>query len=104
MKRSLFLFTIILFCGKVNAQILADSTVKHSPLKTLSYEQYNALITGDDIYGMSLAAELNHYPSPEKVIKLKREIILSPIQVTKISAIARELHRKKLEYGFDHHW
>ncbi len=99
MKRSLFLFTIILFCGKVNAQILADSTVKHSPLKTLSYEQYNALITGDDIYGMSLAAELNHYPSPEKVIKLKREIILSPIQVTKISAIARELHRKKLEMG-----
>jgi len=48
---------------------------------------------------MSLAAELNHYPSPEKVIKLKREIILSPIQVTKISAIAKELHRKKLEMG-----
>ncbi|MFI5137662.1 MAG: hypothetical protein ACHQIM_07530 [Sphingobacteriales bacterium] len=99
MKRRLFLFIIVLFCGKVNAQSPADSTVKHSPLKTLSDEYYNALLTGDDIYGMSSAAELNHYPSPEKVIKLKREIILSPVQVTKISAIAKELHRKKLEMG-----
>lgn len=93
------LILLILVCTAVNAQTSADSTVKQSPLKTLSNEQYNALLKGDDIYGMSLAAELNHYPLPDKVIKLKKEINLTPVQVTKISAIAKELHRKKLEMG-----
>ena len=99
MLKLLPVFIIVLLYNSANAQTPADSTEKHSPLKTLSYEQYNALINGDDIYGMSLAAESNHYPLPDKVIKLKKEINLSPIQVTKISAIAKELHRKKLEMG-----
>jgi hypothetical protein len=99
MKKLLPVFILILLCCRANAQAPVDSTAKHSPLKTLSDVQYNALINGDDIYGMSLAAELNHYPLPDKVIKLKREINLSPIQVTKISALAKELHRKKLEMG-----
>jgi len=99
MLKSLPVILLILFYTPVNGQTLSDSTVKKSPLKTLSYEQYNALINGDDIYGMSLAAELNHYPSPDKVLKLKKEVDLSPIQITKISAIAKELHRKKLEMG-----
>jgi len=99
MRKLLSLFLLVSLYTSANAQTTADSTIKHSPLKTLNDAQYNALLSGDDIYGMSLAAELNHYPSPEKVIKLKREIILSPIQVTKISAIAKELHRKKLEMG-----
>jgi len=90
---------LILVCTAVNAQTSADSTIKPSPLKTLSNEQYNALLKGDDIYGMALAAELNHYPLPDKVIKLKKEINLTPVQVTKITAIAKELQRKKLEMG-----
>jgi hypothetical protein len=93
------LILLILVCTAVNAQTSPDSTVKQSPLKTLSNEQYNALLKGDDIYGMSLAAELNHYPLPDKVIKLKKEINLTPVQVTKITAIAKELRRKKLEMG-----
>jgi hypothetical protein len=99
MKKLLPVFILILLCAKAKAQTQADSTVKHSPLKTLNDAQYDALINGKDIDGMSLAAELNHYPLPDKVIKLKREINLSPIQVTKISAIDKELHRKKLEMG-----
>ena len=99
MRKLLSLFLLVLLYTAANDQTTADSTIKHSPLKTLNDAQYNALLSGDDIYGMSLAAELNHYPSPEKVIKLKRGIILSPIQVTKINAIAKELHRKKLEMG-----
>jgi hypothetical protein len=99
MLKLLPVFILILFYNSANAQTTADSTVKHSPLKTLSYEQYNALINGDDDCGMSLAAELNRYPLPDKVIKLKKEISLSPIQVIKISAIAKELHRKKVEMG-----
>jgi hypothetical protein len=99
MLKLLTVIIFILFYTSVNAQSQADSSVKHSPLKTLSIEQYNALLNGDDLYNMSLAAELNHYPLPEKVIKFKREMDLSPIQINKISAIAKELHRKKLEMG-----
>jgi hypothetical protein len=90
---------LTLFYTSVKAQSPADSTAAKSPVRTLSYEQYHALINGDDIYGMSLPAELNHYPLPDKVLKLKTEINLSPIQVTKITAVAKELHRKKLEMG-----
>jgi len=99
MLKSLPVLILIFICTTANAQTSADTTVKRSPLKTLSNEQYNALLKGDDIYGMSLAAELNHYPLPDKVIKLKKEINLTPVQLTKISAIAKELHRKKLEMG-----
>ncbi len=95
----ILILILILISTAVNAQTSSDSTVKQSTLKTLSNEQYNALLTGDDIYGMSLAAELNHYPLPDKVIKLKKEINLTPVQVTKITAIAKELNRKKLEMG-----
>jgi hypothetical protein len=98
-KKLLPLFMIVAFYCNAKAQSTADSTIKHSPLKTLNDVQYNALINGEDISGMSLAAELNHYPLPEKVLKYKREVDLSPIQVSKISAIAKELHRKKLEMG-----
>ncbi len=99
MRNLLFLFAVILIGSKVNAQALADSTTKHSPLKTLSDAQYNALISGNDLDGMDLAATLNHYPSPEDVIKYKHELDLSPIQLDKITAINKEFHRKKLEMG-----
>jgi len=99
MRNFLLVFILLLFAIKVNAQARADSAIKLSPLKTLTDVQYNALISGEDIYGMSLAAELNRYPLPDKVLKYKKEMELSPIQVSKISAIAKELHRKKLEMG-----
>jgi hypothetical protein len=97
MKKSLLIFLLPLSFSVVKAQ--TDSAAKHSPLKTLSDIQYNALINGDDLYGMSLAAELNHYPSPEKIIKFKKQLDLSPIQVNKLMVVNKELHRKKLEMG-----
>jgi hypothetical protein len=97
MKKIGLIFFLLLFFSVVKAQ--TDSAAKHSQLKTLSDIQYNALINGDDIYGMSLAAELNHCPSPEKVIKFKKQLDLSPIQVNKLMAINKELRRKKLEMG-----
>jgi len=99
MKKLLLVFMLILLYRHVHAQITPDNTAKHSPLKTLTDVQYNALINGDDISGMSLAAELNHYPLPDKALKFKKELQLSPIQLSKITAIAKELHRKKLEMG-----
>src|ERR1700761_4634968 len=100
MLKTTTLFITLLFCVFAKAQTPADSSVvKQSPLKTLTYEQYNALLKGEDIYGMPLVAELNHYPMPDKVLKYKYEMNLSPIQVNKISAIAKDLHRKRLEMG-----
>ncbi|MDB5089554.1 MAG: hypothetical protein JWR09_3548 [Mucilaginibacter sp.] len=100
MKNILLLFTILLLFSKANAQSTADSAIlKKSTLKTLTDEEYTALLNGDDLYHMSLAAELNHFPSPEKALKYKKELDLSPQQTTKLNAIVKELHRKKLEMG-----
>jgi hypothetical protein len=93
------LLVFIFFCLNAHAQTPDSIAVKKSTLKTLNDEQYNALLNGNDIYGMALPAELNHYPSPEKVIKFKKELDLSPIQVNKLIAINKEFHRKKLEMG-----
>jgi hypothetical protein len=106
MKKLILAAIILSVYAKVNAQtvttapVVKDTTViKKSPVKTLTYVQYNALLKGEDLYGMALPAELNHYPSPDNVIKYKHQLDLSPIQVNKITAIAKEMHRKKLEMG-----
>ena len=75
----------------------ADSL--YSPVKTLSYKQYNAYLNGDDIDNMALVAELNHYPSPQKTIELKKQLGLSADQLLKITAVNTELVRKKKEMG-----
>lgn len=98
MKKILLLIIVLLIYRTANAQP-ADSTLKYSPLKTLNDKQYNSLLAGEDLYDMALPAELNRYPLPDKVLKYKRQIDLSPIQVTKITALDKELHRKKLEMG-----
>ena len=92
------LIASLFFYCTVNAQ-QADSTLKRSTVKSLTDKQYNALLKGEDIYGMPVVAELNHFPMPDKVIKYKKELDLSPAQITKIGAIATELHRKRVEMG-----
>jgi hypothetical protein len=100
MKKLLLSLLIVLLYCRANAQTTtADSTPKKSTVKTLSNKQYNALLNGEDTYGMALVAELNHYPIPEKVIKYKKELNLSPDQVSKLTAINKELQRKKIEMG-----
>ena len=93
---------IIMIIALVRLSALAqttDSTLKKSPVKTLTDKQYNALITGEDLYNMPLVAELNHYPMPGKAIKYRKEIGLSPVQISKINVIDKELHRKRIEMG-----
>jgi hypothetical protein len=100
LKKLLLPLIIIAFYCSANAQTATvDSTTKKSTVKTLNSKQYNALLNGDDLYGMAVVAELNHYPNPEKVIKFKKDLDLSPIQLNKLMAINKELHRKKLEMG-----
>lgn len=92
-----FVMILFVYCA-ANAQ-MADSTFKKSTVKTLSDAQYNALLKGDDIYEMPPVAVVNHYPMPDKAIAFKKEVGLSPVQVTQITAIANELKRKKIEMG-----
>ncbi|WP_419701034.1 hypothetical protein [Mucilaginibacter sp. NFX135] len=100
MLRSILpLITILFFCSAVQAQ-QADSTLKKSPVKTLTDKQYTALLNGEDVYNnLALPAQINHFPMPDQAIKFKKELGLSPNQVTKITAIATELHRKRVEMG-----
>jgi len=79
--------------------IVDGEIIKKSPLKTLPYKQYDALMKGEDLYDMALPATLNHYPMPDDVIKYKKGLDLSPTQISKITALGKELHRKRLEMG-----
>lgn len=89
-------FITILSAGAI-AQ--TDSTTKPSAVKTLSLKQYDALQKGNDLYNMSWAAELNHYPAPDKVLAAIDKLKLDDAQVSKITAINTELIRKKKEMG-----
>lgn len=76
-----------------------DTEHEHSTVKTISDLKYNAYLKGDDQDDMSLAGDLNHYPSPDKVLKYKKQLDLSPIQVGQLTKLYGELHRKKVEMG-----
>src|ERR1700712_4014683 len=91
---------LLLICTIVAlAQAEADTVLISSPLKTISDRYYTALMKGKDLFGMGLAAELNHYPSPVIVFAYKKALDLSPIQVNKLIVINKELHRKLVEMG-----
>ena len=75
------------------------AVIKRSPVKTLSDERYNALLKGDDIDNLSLVAEINNYPHPDKALKYKVQLGLNPGQITKLKDISAALHRKKVEMG-----
>ena len=72
---------------------------QHSTVKTINDTRYNAYLKGNDLDDMSLAGDLNHFPSPDKVLKYKKQLDLSPIQVGQLTKLADALHRKKVEMG-----
>ena len=83
----------------VKAPAITIDEPKHSPVKTISDIRYNAYLKGDDLDEMALAGDLNHFPSPDKALKYKKQLDLSPIQVEQLRKLANELHRKKVEMG-----
>lgn len=100
MLKNLFSLTSILFISAaVKAQSSADSVVKHSPVRTLTYQQYQAYIKGEASNDMASVAEMNHYPMPDRVLKLRNELDLSPIQIKKIGEINTYMHRRRLQTG-----
>jgi hypothetical protein len=95
------LLTLIALAITISTRAQSPDTtnVKKSQLKTITDEEYTALLNGTDLYHMSLAAELNHYPSPVKALKYKKEINLTAEQEAKLKPIVKELRRKILEMG-----
>ncbi|HTK22227.1 MAG TPA: hypothetical protein VL442_22060 [Mucilaginibacter sp.] len=83
----------------VKAPVAVDTKPKHSTIKTINDFRYNAYLKGDDLDNMSLAGDLNHYPSPDSALKYKKQLDLSPIQVGQLTKLSTELHRKKVEMG-----
>lgn len=100
MYKNLLLLSALLFATiAANAQSAGDTVMKKSPVRTLSDEQYNAYLRGKDINHMARIAELNHYPSPDKMLGYKKELDLSPAQITQLTAIMKTLQMKKMEVG-----
>jgi len=100
MKRTILLLQGVLFLTwGAFAQTTADTTIKHSPVRTISDTQYNALLKGIDLNNTAYVAELNHYPLPDQLIKYKKELDLSPSQINAITAVVKFLNMKKQEVG-----
>ncbi len=77
----------------------AQDTTKKSPVRTLTYQQYNAYLKGEAAADMAMVAEINHFPMPDKVLKLKHELGLSPDQIKKLEEINTYMHRRRLQVG-----
>jgi len=98
MTKICLLFLLFSFSFPALAQS-PDSLLKSSPVKTFTAQQYDALMKGEDLYGMSTVADLNGFALPEKALKYKKELDLSPIQAAALTKINTELKRKKIEMG-----
>lgn len=99
MDKKLFFIFLLWICAAPAFSQSADSTLKRSPVRTISDQQYNAWIKGIDINNKGYVAELNHYPLPDKISRYKKELDLSPNQITRINEINKVLRMKKLEIG-----
>ena len=99
MPKLLLILMALVITISVRAQSTDTVIIKKSRLKTITDEEYAALLNGTDLYHMSLAYELNNYASPEKALKYKKEINLTTAQEAKLKPIVKELRRKILEMG-----
>jgi hypothetical protein len=99
MRKNLLFFMGMLCTIAVKAQSVTDTMLKHSPVRTLSDQQYTAYLKGVDINRMAYIAEINHYPLPDKLLQYKKDLDLSPVQITQITVVLKILQMKKMEIG-----
>jgi Spy/CpxP family protein refolding chaperone len=98
--RIFFTATLLLFMVNVFGQSAADTAISRmSPLRSMPYEQYKAYLDGEDRDHLGLVAEVNHFPSPQKALDLKKELILTNVQVSALNVVNTELTRKMKEMG-----
>lgn len=101
MKLSAFIIT--LFIGVSLAPVVraqtdtATAAVLHSPIKTLTDEQYAAMMRSDEVGNMSAPATMNNYPHPEHVLKFAKELKLTAEQMKQFNEIMRVLNMKRKE-------
>jgi hypothetical protein len=96
--RYLFAIAFLFLSAAVKAQSTID-TVKRSPVRTITYAQYQAYLKGGAGDDLALVATVHHYPMPEKVLKLKKELNLSPAQVKNLTDINTHMHRLRVQVG-----
>ena len=92
-------FTKAVIAQAIKTNAAPDTLLKHSTVRTLTDAQYNALLKGRDLNNMAYVAELNHYPLPGLLLSYKKELDLSPAQITGITSINKMLQLKKVEIG-----
>jgi hypothetical protein len=96
--KQLFTFLLLLTGASTYAQS-TDTAGKRSPVRTLTYQQYQAYLKGEADEDMARVAEMNHYPMPDKVLKWRAELDLSPIQIKKITEASTYMRRRRLQIG-----
>ncbi|MDB5003486.1 MAG: hypothetical protein JWQ34_1711 [Mucilaginibacter sp.] len=99
MRKTIFSFLLILCGGSIYAQSHTDTAGKHSPARTLTYQQYQAYLKGEAGEDLARVAEMNHYPLPDKVLKWRVQLDLSPIQIKKLTEASAYLRRRRLQIG-----
>jgi Spy/CpxP family protein refolding chaperone len=72
--------------------------VQHSPVKTVTAEQAQALLNGEGM-GMAKAAELNHYPGPRHVLQLASDLHLTPEQTAATQKLFDSMHENAVDLG-----
>jgi hypothetical protein len=97
--KQLFTFLLIFPFAVIYAQTTTDTVGKRSPARTLTYQQYQAYLKGEAGEDLARVAEMNHYPLPDKVLKWRNEMDLSPIQIKKITEASAYLRRRRLQIG-----
>ncbi|WP_051189545.1 hypothetical protein [Daejeonella oryzae] len=106
MNRTFKIFLIaVAFTGKAfsqhnqtvdkTSQEVTDEPEK-SPIKSLSLSEYNAYKHGKGM-GLAKPAELNSYPGPMHVLDLEKELKLSALQKTHLTAAIEAMKFKALE-------
>src|ERR1700754_4630350 len=98
MIQNLYLIIALLMPLILKAQSGTD-TVKRSPVRTLTYEQYQAYLKGEAGADAAYVAEVHHYPMPDKVLKVKKELSLSAEQVALITVIYNHMHGLRIQIG-----
>lgn len=101
MTKQLLAVPLLLFAAFAYAQSPAgaDTTLKHSPIRSLSDKQYNNYLKGTGMESLAYVAEMNHFPLPDEVVKYKKELDLSPSEIKQLNDVVKFLQMKKTEIG-----
>ncbi|OKS84666.1 hypothetical protein [Mucilaginibacter polytrichastri] len=94
-----FIVSLSAVTQTLRAQQTDSVAIRHSTVKILTDEQYNAILNGDDVNNLAYVAKLYRYPYPDQILKYRTHLKLSPQQITRLNEINATLKMKKTEVG-----